>query len=50
MVEEHVDHIFEEIRLFWGEEATHNLVDDLLQLGEPVVVLLGIVPGREGSI
>lgn len=48
MVEEHVDHIFEEVRLLWGEEATLNLVNGLLQLGEPVVVLLGIVPGGKG--
>lgn len=50
MVEEHVDHIFEEVRLLWGEEATLNLVNGLLQLGELVVVLLGVVPGGEGLI
>lgn len=50
MVEEHVDHIFEEVRLVRGEEAAFDLVNGLLQLGEPVVVLLGIVPGREGLI
>lgn len=50
MVEEHVDHVFEEVRLIWGEEAALDLVNGLLQLGEPVVVLLGIVPGREGLI
>jgi len=50
MVEEHVDHVFEEVWLLRGEEATPNLVNGLLQLGESVVVLLGIVPGREGLI
>lgn len=29
MVEEHVDHIAEEAGLFWGEEATFNLVNSL---------------------
>ena len=50
MVEEHVDHIFEEIRLIWGEEAALNLVNGLLQLRELVIVLVGIVPGGERSI
>lgn len=50
VVEEHVDHIFEEVRLLWGEEAALNLVNGLLQLGELVVVLLGVVPGGEGLI
>lgn len=48
VVEEHVDHIFEEVRLLWGEEATGDLVDGMLQLGEPLVVPLGIVPAKEG--
>lgn len=48
VVEEHVDHIFEEVGLVGGEEATFDLVNSLLQLGEPVVVLLGIVPGGAG--
>lgn len=50
VVEKHVDHIFEEVRLLWGEEATLDLVNGLLQLGELVIVLLGIVPGRKGLI
>ena len=50
MVEEHIDHIFEEVRLRRGEEAALDLVNGLLQLGEPVVVLLCVVPGREGLI
>lgn len=50
MVEEHVDHVAEEVRLLWGEEATLDLVNGFLQLGELVVVLLGIVPGRERLI
>lgn len=48
VVEEHVDHVVEEVGLFWGEEATFNLVNCLFQLGEPVVVELGVVPGGKG--
>lgn len=48
VVEEHVDHVVEEVGLFWGEEATFNLVNHLFELGEPVVVELGVVPGGKG--
>lgn len=48
VVEEHVDHVVEEVGLFWGEEATFNLVNRLFQLGEPVIVELGVVPGGKG--
>lgn len=50
MVEEHVDHVFEEVGLLWGEEATFNLVNGLLQLRELIVVFLGVVPGGEGLV
>lgn len=49
MMEEHVDHIPEEVWLIRGEEATPDLVNCLLQLGEPVIVLLGIVAGGQRS-
>lgn len=50
MVEEHVDHVIEEVGVFWREEATFNLVNSLFQLGEPVIVELGVVPGGKEAV
>lgn len=47
MVEQHVDHVFEEVRLLGREEATLDLVNGLLQLWELLVILLGVVPGEK---
>lgn len=46
VIEEHVDDILEEFRLAWGEEATLDLIDDLLQLWQLLVILHGIVAER----
>lgn len=44
MVHEHVDDVLEQVRLFGGEEATAQLLNDLPKLRNSVIVLLGIVP------
>lgn len=45
MVHEHVDDVLEQVRLFGGEEATAQLLDDLPKLRNAVIVLLGVVSG-----
>lgn len=46
MVHEHVDNVLEQVGLFRGEEAAAQLFNDLPELRNSVVVLLGIVPAR----
>lgn len=46
MVHEHVDNVLEQVGLFRGEEAAAQLFDDLPELRNSVIVLLGIVPAR----
>lgn len=44
VVHEHVDNVLEQVGLLGGEEAAAQLLDDLAQLRDPVIVLLGVVP------
>lgn len=46
MVHEHVDNVLEQVRLFGREEAAAQLLNNLPELGNAVIVLLGIVPTR----
>lgn len=50
MVHKHVDDVLEEIRLLGGEEAAVQLVNDLLQLRDAVVVILGTVTGETNGV
>ena len=50
MVQQHVDNVPEAVWILGREETTADLVHGLLQLGQAVVVLSGIVPvGRWGQ-
>lgn len=44
MVQQHVDHVPEAVWFLGREEAAADLVHGLLQLGQAVIVLSGIVP------
>lgn len=44
MVEQHVGHFIEKVRLRWREEATLDLINGLLQFRKLVIVFLSIVP------
>lgn len=50
MVQQHVDDVLKAVGLPGGEEAAVDLVHGLLQLGQAVVVLMGIVPAGEGGL
>lgn len=47
VVHQHVDKVFEEVRLAGAEEASWDLVHGLLQLRDFVVVRQGIVAGNQ---
>lgn len=48
MVQQHVDNTPEAVWVLGGEEAAADLVHGLPQLGQPVVVLFGIIPVGTG--
>lgn len=43
VMHQHVDDLFEQIRLLWAKEASRNLVNGLFQLGQSVVIFPSVV-------
>lgn len=49
MIEQHVDDVFEELRLSGREEAIVNLVNGQLQLWKGLIVFFGLIPVAKGG-
>lgn len=50
MVQQHVDNVLKAVGLSGGEEAAVDLVHSLPQLGQAVVVLMGVVPAGDSGL
>lgn len=50
MVQQHVDDVLKAVGLSGGEEAAVDLVHGLPQLGQAVVVLVGVVPAGDSGL
>lgn len=49
MIEQHVDDVFEELRLSGREEAIVNLVNGQLQFWKGLIVFFGLIPVAKGG-
>lgn len=49
MIEQHVDDVFEELRLSGREEAIVNLVNGQLQFRKGLVIFFGLIPVAKGG-
>lgn len=49
MIEQHVDDVFEELRLSGREEAIVNLVNGQLQFWKGLIVFFGLIPVVKGG-
>ena len=48
MIEQHVDDVFEELRLSGREEAIVNLVNGQLQFRKGLIIFFGLIPVAKG--
>lgn len=49
MIEQHVDDVFEELRLSRREEAIVNLVNGQLQFWKGLIIFFGLIPVAKGG-